>query len=179
MAVTTRDDERAILYALVKANNDRQIAAVSTNFHYDITQVTTGSFSAPAVANDTPALSIGAAPTDSTTCISFTNGLKKLINRHFADVYAHKVVTTAVATANATDITTAIALGNALKTAYTTGGHIGSTTYHANADATNTIAAANATDQTTLITLLTEMRTDVGAHIISAPSGEQVRIVSA
>jgi hypothetical protein len=176
MAFTTRATPDAMIFALVAAWNHRQEAAVASSFHADITQVTTGDYRAPVVANDTPALSIGGNPTDSTTVISFTNALKKLINRHFADTRAHNsAVSSAVATADGTDITTACTLATALKAAY--GTHLAASNVHFNNDGTNTIAAADATNSTTAITLLTEMRTDVGAHIIGATAGAMINLV--
>jgi hypothetical protein len=53
---------------------------------------------------------------------------------------------------------------NALKAKYNT--HIGSTTYHAAADATNAIAAADMSDLATGYTLANEMKTDFAAHVI-------------
>ncbi len=175
MAYSVRGVPDAMLFALVTAWNQKQEASVSTNFHADITQVTSGDYRAPTVANDVPATSIGAAPTDSTTCIAFTNSLKKLINRHFADTRAHDTaVSAAVATADGTDSATMITLANAIKTAY--GTHLSAASVHFNNDGTNTIAAANATDTTTAVTLLTELRTDVGAHMISAPTGRMINL---
>ncbi len=176
MAYKTRKVPDAILYALVKAWNDKQEAAVASFFHADITQVTTGHFSNPTVTNDTPALSIGAAPTDATTVISFTNNLNRLLNRHFADDRAHNSALSAqLSSTEATDLTSAITIMNTQKSSF--GTHLSASNVHFNNDGTNTIAAANATDQTTAIALLTEMRTDVGAHVISAPSGAMIQLV--
>jgi hypothetical protein len=178
MAFKARKTPDTMLGALVAANNLRQTEIVSAFFHADTTQKTTGHYSAPVVADDTPALSIGAAPTDTTTVISFTNGLRQLLNRHFADDYAHDTaVSTALADATATDLTTALVIMNADKASY--GTHLAAASVHFNNDGTNTISAANATDQTTAITLLTELRTDVGAHVVSAPLGAMIRLVNA
>jgi hypothetical protein len=178
MAYTVRNVPDAMVFALVAAWNRRQEDAVASNFHADVTQVTSGDYRAPVVTDDTPALSIGGNPTDVTTVISFTNSLKALINRHFADTRAHNsAVSAAVSTADGTDITTACTLATALKAAY--GTHLAAANVHFNNDGTNTIAAADATNSTTAITLLTEMRTDVGAHIVGATPGEMINLVDA
>lgn len=178
MAYKTRKTADSIAFAIAKAWNDKQEASVASFFHADITQITSGHYTSPTVTNDTPALTIGGNPTDSTTVISFTNSLKLLINRHFADTRAHNTaVSAAVSTADGTDITTACTLATALKAAY--GTHLSASNVHANNDGTNTILAADATNQTTAITLLTEMRTDVGAHIISAPLGAMIELTNA
>ncbi|UOF77391.1 hypothetical protein [Caudoviricetes sp.] len=178
MAYRTRNVPDAVLGALVAAWNAKQEASVASLFHADITQITSGNFARPTVTNDTPALSIGAAPTDTATAISFSNSLKGLLNRHFADTRAHNsAVTAAMSTADATDLTTAIALGIAQKTAVNA--HLTESNVHFNNDGTNGIAAADATNITTLIALLTELRTDVGAHIISAPTGAMIQLVGA
>lgn len=178
MAYSVRGVPDAMLFALVTAWNQKQEASVSTNFHADITQVTSGDYRSPTVANDVPATSIGAAPTDSTTVIAFTNSLKKLVNRHFADTRAHDTaVSAAISTADGTDITSACTLATAIKSAY--GTHLSASNVHFNNDATNTIAAANATDTATAITLLTELRTDIGAHMISAPTGRMINLTDA
>lgn len=175
MAYKTRKVPDAMLFALVKAWNDKQEAQVSTFFHADTTQLTSGHFSNPTVANDTPALSIGAAPTDTTTVISFTNEVRKLLNRHFADTRAHNTaVSTALADATATDLTTALVIMNADKASY--GTHLSASNVHFTNDSTNTISAADGTNLTTAITLLTELRTDIGAHVISAPLGAMIQL---
>lgn len=178
MAYAIRKVPDATLFALVAAWNAKQEASVASFFHADITQVTTGDYMTPTVANDTPALSIGAAPTDTATVISFTNSLKKLTNRHFADTRSHNsAVSAAITTADGTDITTACTLATAIKAAY--GTHLSASNVHFTNDGTNTIAAANATDSATAITLLTELRTDMGAHIISAPLGSMINLTDA
>lgn len=175
MAYQTRKVPDAMLFALVKAWNDKQEASVASFFHADVTQLTSGPYSNPTVTNDTPALSIGAAPTDATTVVSFTNALHLLLNRHFADARAHNTALSApLAAATATDVTTALVIMNADKASY--GTHLSASNVNFTNDGTNTIAAANATDQTTAITLLTEMRTDVGAHIVSAPVGNMINL---
>jgi hypothetical protein len=178
MAYKTRKTADSIAFALAKAWNDKQEASVASFFHADITQITSGHYTSPVVANDVPATTIGAAPTDVTTVISFTNALKLLTNRHFADARAHNsAVSAAIATADGTDITTACTLATAIKAAY--GTHLSASNVHHTNDSTNTIAAADATNSTTAITLLTELRTDMGAHIISAPLGAQIELTGA
>lgn len=178
MAYTTRNVPDEMIFSLVAAHNLRQAEAVASFFHADTTQVTSGDYRARVVADDTPALSIGGNPTDATTVISFTNGLRKLLNRHFADTNAHdSAVTAATASVAATDLTTAITAANLLKAEYTA--HLTESNVHFNNDGTNTISAADATNQTTAITLLTELRTDVGAHVVSAPLGAMINLVDA
>lgn len=178
MAYTIRNTMDAIVRAMVAQHNAKQEASVASFFHADITQITTGDYTAPVVANDVPATTIGVAPTDSTTVIAFTNSLKKLVNRHFADTRAHNsAVSAAIATADGTDITSACTLATAIKTAY--GTHLSASNVHFTNDGTNTIAAATATDSATAITLLTELRTDIGAHMISAPLGAMLNVTDA
>lgn len=178
MAYKTRKVTDAMVSALVAAWNAKQEASVASFFHADITQITSGNYTAPTVANETPALSVGAAPTDLTTIISFTQGMKGLLNRHFADTRAHNsAVSAAITTADATDLTTALALMIAEKAAVNV--HYTASNVHFTNDGTNTIAAADATDTTTAIVLLTELRTDVGAHVISAPLGAMIQLTSA
>ncbi len=178
MAYKTRKTPDAAVFALVAAWNAKQEASVASFFHADITQITSGNYAAPTIANETPALSVGAAPTDLTTIISFTQGMKGLLNRHFADTRAHNsAVSAAITTADATDLTTALALMIAEKAAVNT--HYTASNVHFTNDGTNTIAAADATDTTTAIVLLTEMRTDIGAHVISAPLGAMIQLTPA
>jgi hypothetical protein len=162
---------------LVAAWNAKQEASVSSNFHADITQKTSGGDFAPVVANDT----IGSAnATDLATSLTLVNEIKSVSGRHFQDPRAHNTaVTTPTTLADATDLTTAVALGNDIKAIYNTGGHVNASNVHFNNDSTNTIAAANATDQSTLNTLLNELKTDINAHIISAPTGSMIQLVPA
>jgi len=74
----------------------------------------------------------------------------------------HGATTSAIATADATDAATTIALANAMKSAYTA--HIADTDAHLAADSTNTISAADATDQASANTLLNEIKGDFNAH---------------
>lgn len=177
MAITVRKVPDAVLYALVAAHNLRMEEAVSTNFHADTTQITSGDYTAPTVADDV-LTTAHAVPTDTTTAITCVNAFKKCINRHFADTRAHNsAVSAAVSTADATDLTTANTLANALKSAY--GTHLAAANVHFNNDGTNTIAAADGTNITTLIALLTELRTDGTAHIVNATLGTMINMVDA
>lgn len=65
---------------------------------------------------------------------------------------------------DAYDLASNQTLLNDIKSKYNT--HIGSTTYHAAADATNTIVAANQSDQATGQTLANECKTDFPLHSI-------------
>ena len=67
-----------------------------------------------------------------------------------------------VTTADAYSEASAVALANALKTAYAL--HIADTDAHPVADATNTTAAADATDESSAITLANELKADYNAH---------------
>lgn len=67
-----------------------------------------------------------------------------------------------ISTADATDLTTVVALVNEIRTDYIA--HIASTAKHSAADTTNTVTAAAATDQATVNTLANELKTDISAH---------------
>lgn len=176
MAFTVRNTNSSKLGVLVSAWNAKQRAAISTNFHYDATQTTTGSFDAHVA---TTVAITSANGTNITTALVLVNEIKHKLNYHLVDSLAHTLPDTAITTADATDLTSANTLANAIKTKYNTGGHINSTTIHLNTDATNTIAAAAATDQTTLDTLINELKTDITAHIASAPSGSMINVTPA
>jgi hypothetical protein len=177
MAYRTRKVTDAMVAALVATWNVKQEASVSTFFHADITQKTSGGDFAPLVASDT----IGSAnATDLATSLVLVNDIRAVTNRHFVDPRAHNTaVTTPTTLADATDLTTAVALANDIKSLYNTGGHVNGSNIHFTNDATNTISAANATDQTTLNTLANELKTDINAHIISAPLGSMIQLVPA
>jgi hypothetical protein len=79
----------------------------------------------------------------------------------------HAGFTALVTTPNAlTLLSEVMTLANALKAAYTA--HRIDTGAHVAADATNVVAAADATDQTSANTLLTELKTDLNAHMALA-----------
>jgi hypothetical protein len=178
MAYRVRNTAETIAAAAVAANNLRQTEAVASFFHADTTQKTTGHFSAPVVTDD---LVTSANSSSEATAVALVNEMKAVVNRHFADDYAHNTaVSAAVTTADAIvgdSLVTAIALANALKAAYNT--HLSASNVHFNNDGTNTVAAANATDQTSINTLLNEMKGDINAHIVSAPLGAMIRVVPA
>jgi hypothetical protein len=178
MAYKIRNLTDTLASALVAANNLRQTEAVASFFHADTTQKTTGHYTAPVVTDD---LVTSANSSSEATGVALVNELKGVINRHFADDLAHNTaVSAAVTTADAIvgdSLVTALALANALKAAVNV--HYTASNVHFTNDATNTIAATNATDQTSLNTLLNEMKTDVNAHIVSAPLGAMIRVVPA
>lgn len=174
MALNIRGVPDALTFALVVANNQRMADNISTNFHQDRTSVTGGDYRAPTATRVTIS---SAAATDLATSITMLTELKADLNTHFADTIAHDTaVSAAIATAAATDLTTAMALANAIKAAYNT--HLSASNVHFTNDSTNTIAAATAIDQTTLNTMLTELKTDVNAHLLSAPVGTWLNVVS-
>jgi hypothetical protein len=165
------------MYALVAAHNARQEAAVTNQFHADITQKTSGYFASPTVASDTVT---AATATDLATSLVLVNQIKAVLDRHFVDTLAHDTAVSATITiADATDLATAITLANNLKDMYTTGGHVDASNVHFNDDSTNVVTNADATDQTTLNTLVNEIKGDVNAHITSAPIGSMVQLVPA
>lgn len=98
----------------------------------------------------------------------------------------HADASTAISTADATDLATAIVLGNVVRSAYIA--HIASACSattglgaHIAADATNTISAPVATDQDTLNTLLNEIKGDYNAHRVltaSHPTADATNVVS-
>lgn len=175
MAVTTRKTPDAIIHALVKAHNLKQEEQVASFFHADTTQLTTGSYDAPVVADDLIASADG---TDDATNITLVNEMKYWCNRHFADTNAHdSAVSAAITTADATDEATSVTLVNAIKAAYNT--HLSESNVHFNNDATNTVAAATATDTASVSTMANEMKGDINAHVVSAPLGAMVNVIPA
>jgi hypothetical protein len=175
MAFRSRNTAETLTGSIVAAINLRQTEAVASFFHADTTQKTTGHYSSPVVTDD---LVVSANSSSESTAITLANEMKGVLNRHFADDYAHNTAVSAqVSTADATALASAITLANALKAAYNT--HLSEANVHFNNDGTNTVAAANATDQTSINTLLNEMKGDINAHIVSAPLGAMIRIVPA
>lgn len=175
MAFLTRKLPDSMVNALVAAVNLRQTEAVASFFHADTTQKTTGHYTNPVVTDD---LVTAANGTNAATNIVLANDMKAVVNRHFADDYAHNTAVSAqIATADATDDATSWALANALKAAY--GVHLSAANVHFTNDATNTVAAADATDAATATTLLNEMKGDVNAHVVSAPLGAMIRLRNA
>lgn len=175
MAYRVRKTTDAMVFAIVAQQNARQQASVASFFHADITQKPGGSYQAPTVTNDTIT---AANASDLATSVTLANNCKAVINRHFADDYAHdSAVSAQVATADATDLATGITLANALKAAYNT--HRAAASVHFTNDGANATAATDATDQSSLNTLLNEIKTDFNAHVISAPIGSMIRLVPA
>lgn len=172
MAFTTRKATDAIAAALVAAHNLRQTEAVASFFHADTTQKTTGDYLNPVVADD---LVTAANGTNAATNIVLANDIKAVVNRHFADTYAHDTdVTAQITTADATDDATSWALANSIKADYTV--HITDANVHFNNDGTNTVTNADATNAATASTLLNEIKGDVNAHIVSAPLGAMIKL---
>lgn len=175
MAFRARNLTDTAVGALVAAINLRQTEAVASFFHADTTQKTTGHYTAPVVTDD---LVTSANSSSEGTAVALVNEMKAVLNRHFADDYAHNTAVSAqISTADATVLASAITLANAVKAAYNT--HLAAANVHFNNDATNAVAAADATDQTSINTLLNEMKGDINAHIVSAPLGAMVRLVPA
>jgi hypothetical protein len=135
-----------------------QIGAGSS-FHLDASEVTVTAANA----------------SDLATSLTLCNQLIGVFTFHFADLLAHKVVavSTLPALGAALDLATAITAANLMKASHNT--ECGSTARHYTADATNTTAAANATDQSSLNTLLNELKTDLNAHMASAPTAPSLR----
>lgn len=178
MAYEARKGTDGVICALVQAHNDtRRAAGVRGSlFHADVTSDTSGSFSAPTATAATVASANGS---DLATSLTLVNDIRARWLQHRADDLAHKVAdgTPALTAPVATDLATAITLANELKADY--GTHVGSTTYHYTADATNTIAAVDATNLASLQTLINELKGDFNAHIISAPTGQSIKLIEA
>jgi len=175
MAFRTRNTLNTAVSALVAAHNLRQTESVASFFHADTTQKTTGFDQNPTVTDD---LVTAANGSSAGTNVTLANDIKAVLNRHFADDYAHNTaVSAAVTTADATDDATSITLANALKAAYNT--HLTASNVHFNNDATNGTAATDASNTATCSTLLNELKGDLNAHIVSAPAGAMIRLVPA
>lgn len=175
MAYRVRNTAETLARAAVAANNLRQTEAVASFFHADTTQKTTGHWMAPVVTDD---LVTAANGTDDATNSVLANEIKAVVNRHFADDYAHDSALSAqITTADGTDAATNSTLANAIKAAYNT--HASAASVHFNNDGTNTVTNADATNQATASTLLNEIKGDVNAHIVSAPLGAMIRTVPA
>ena len=166
----------AIALALVAANNARQLDNVSTTYFHLRKLTTSGTdYQAP---TETATVISSANASSQSTRVALANELKTVLNLHFADDIAHNTaVSAAITTATATDDTTAIALANAIKAAYNT--HRTASNVHFNNDSTNATAAVDASDATSCNTLLNELKTDVNAHLASAPPGMYLNVVPA
>lgn len=173
-----RKGTKGVEEALAAQLNALRDALVGTNVHAQVTPSRPAAFDATlAVA----ALAIGeAAPTTGPTRFALANGIRRVLNTHYGDMSAHKSVqSVAVTTETATDEATAITLANACKASFNTGGHINAANVHHNADGTNAIAAVDATNTATLDALLTELKSDINAHILLGLAGQHVVLVAA
>lgn len=171
----TRKTLDAMVFALVAANNERQVDAVSTNFHADTTAVDSTDYQSLTITRVTIS---SANATDLATSLTLVNELKEDINKHLVDAGSHNTaVSAAVTTATATDEATSVALVNALKAAYNT--HLSAAGVHYNNDGTNTVINANATDTTTVLVLANELKADFNAHVTSAPTGAYIQLINA
>lgn len=172
----TNGVEQALAFQL----NALRDAMVGSNVH---AQVTPSGPPAADVTATVAALAItAAAPTTEATRVALANDIKRVLNAHYADMSAHKSVqSAAITTADAVvgdSYVKAFALANACKTSFNTGGHINTSNVHHNNDGTNTITAAAATDTTTLDALLTELKSDINAHILLGLAGQHVVLVA-
>jgi hypothetical protein len=175
MAYEIRKTNDTLTHALVAAHNLRQEESVASFFHADTTQKTSGQFENPVVTDD---LVTAADGSSEATNITLVNEIKAVLNRHFADTFAHdSAVSAAVATADADDEATSVTLANALKAAYNT--HLTASNVHFNNDGDNAVAAADATDTASVSTLINEMKDDLNAHIVDAPAGAMIRVIPA
>ena len=174
MALESRGDSEALVFAIVAAINEQQVDSVASFFHADITSVTDmTNYKAP---TKTAGTVTSADSTDEATAVTLVNELRQDYNLHAVDAYAHdSAVSAAVTTAIATDSATAITLVNAIKAAYNT--HCSASNVHYNDDSTNTVTNADATDAATLYVVLNEAKADFSAHVISAPLGTQIKII--
>lgn len=176
-----RTGSNQVLKALAFQLNATRDALVGSNVHAQVTP--------SADATDDPNVTIAAlaitaaAPTTEATRVALANDVKRKLNVHYADMAAHKSVqSAAITTADAItgdSLATAIALANACKASFNTGGHINTSNVHHNADGTNTITAANASDQASLDTLLTELKSDINAHILLGLAGQHIVLTDA
>lgn len=97
--------------------------------------------------------------------VAFANEAKVQFNAHCADtdVHASADSTNPVATANATDLTSAYTLLNAIKA--NLNAHMASVTYHSVAD-TDVVTAANASTEATAVTLAGAIKTAYTDHLV-------------
>jgi hypothetical protein len=176
MAFNIRKVPDAIVFGLVAAHNKGQEERVASFFHADVTSVNdSAEYQSPTVTPDTIT---AAASSSEATAVALANDAKAVINRHFADTFAHdSAVSAQMTTASATNLATAVTLANAIKAAYNA--HRTASNVHFTNDATNAVAASDATDQTSVNTLLNEIKSDFNAHVVSAPAGAMVRLIPA
>lgn len=163
-------------FALVAAHNQLQTDAIGSSFHRERTCTTNHSdFRNYSVTRVT----VTAANASSEgTSVTLANQIKAVLNAHFVDTAAHNTAVSAViATPDATEVVTATTLGNACKAAYNT--HRTAAGVHYTNDTTNVVTSTDASDQSSLNTLLNEMKGDINAHMLSAPNGVYISLVSA
>lgn len=177
MAITVRKLSDDIVFGIAAQWNtrSRDLATALSKPHADITSVSTtaaGDYKAP---TSTPDIIASANASSLGTSVTLVNEIKAVLNRHYADDLAHKATNTAISTADATDLATGITLANAIKSSYET--HRASTGKHYTADSTNTISSSDASDQSSLNTLLNELKTDLNAHIQTAPLSQSINLV--
>lgn len=177
MSYKVRKTTDSIVYAMVAEHNEKQVGAVASLFHADITSTTSLSAGYTAPVRSTLLVAVADATTEA-TAVALTNQLKAYYNIHVADTLAHdSAVSAALATADATDEASAITLANAWKAAYNT--HLSAANVHFTNDGTNTVTSVDATDTASLYTLANECKVDYNAHIISAPNGSMIELTPA
>lgn len=141
-------------------------AAVSTNFHLQVSQDAAGTALAVTSAN----------ASDLATLLTLTNEIISVGKNHLLDTGAHKAsdAVSWPAFGAAVDLATAQTALNLMKASYNT--HIALTTKHYNADAANGIIAADGSNQATCETLANEIKTDLTAHIASGLAGDTIEL---
>lgn len=160
MATLVRNTDPVLACVCTAHNQLKAQIGAGSSFHLDASEVAVSAANASSLA----------------TSLALAKQLRTVYLFHLADTLAHKVVDTPPALSEPTDLATAITFANALKADYNT--HRASTTYHHNADSTNAVSSSDASDQASLNTLLNEIKTDLAAHIASAPSAPSLRLVS-
>ncbi len=98
-------------------------------------------------------------------------GLRAALDQLIAGL-PHYDTGTVVATADASDLATSVALSNALKAAINL--HLASTAMHLAADGAVSITSADATDLASAQTLLNEMKTDFNLHLMTGTTIHKV-----
>lgn len=162
MATVLRNIDPLLAHVCTAHNSLKAQIGAGSSFHLDASEKTITAANA----------------SDLATSLTLVNQILAVYQFHMADTLAHKVTGVALASyAEATTLATAITRANDIKAKYNV--HRASTTYHYTADSTNVTAASDATDQSSLNTLLNELKTDINAHMASAPSAASLRLVDA
>jgi hypothetical protein len=177
MALDIRNLPDEIVYGLVAAHNEQLAESVGTDHvHLDVTSDTNrADYKNPTKSS---VQVTAATATDETTLVTLVNGIKSVVNRHFADTVAHDTATSAaISVADATNAATALTLINDIKGKFNT--HRGASNVHFNNDAGNEVTNADGTNQATSITLANEVKGDVNSHIVLAPPGTFIKLVDA